>query len=144
MSKIFTLGDYPPGTTLKCVASVNTEHFTVGEVYLVQEDGRLTSKYGYERATISKFEVVTGLISVELTPLLSQLRVYEAGKSYANRDDYKGIVTVQYLTADTVYLSGAHGDITDATRKLAFDKLKAVGVKQIKYEHHGLQHTVDI
>lgn len=136
------------GDKVRCVEEGFYTGIDVGDSYTVDSSNeeyvylKGHAQFGYFH---SRFELVTELtLSVELTPLLSQLRVYEAGKSYANRDEYTGIVTVQYLDATTVYLSGAHGDITDDTRKLAFTKLKAIGIKHVKYEHNGLQHTVDI
>ena len=140
---------FKKGDTVRCIEEAFCAGVGVGDIYTVDtvsdEYVYLTghNEFGYFH---HRFELAwpTTTPSVELTPLLSQLRVYAAGKSYANRDEYEGVVTVQYLDATTVYLSGAHGNITDATRKLAFTKLKAVGIKHVKYEHNGLQHTVDI
>lgn len=74
---------------------------------------------------------------VELTPAVAHIRVFAEGKSYANKDTYEGILTVTYLLADTVYISGAHGYITSDIHKQAITLLKAEGVKVWCYFKDG-------
>jgi acetate kinase len=70
--------------------------------------------------------------------------VYEQWGSYANRDKYIGVATIQYLTVDTVYISGVLGILTAAIRTLVFKKLRALGVKHVHYERNGIQQQVEL
>lgn len=148
MGKQFSQGDYPTGSRLVCTHDhfQDGEIFTEDNVYTVDAAGRLVDNRGNTSPiTLSEFELVEEEAqTVELTSLCAQLRVYAAGKCYANRDAYELSLTVQYLTDDTVYLSSAQGKIDANIRQLAAAKLKSTGVKHVKYEHGGLQYTVDI
>jgi len=82
--------------------------------------------------------------SVDFTPICAQVRVYEQYGSYANRDKYIGVATIQYLTSDTVYISGTLGMITAEIRALVFNKLKEAGIKHVHYERNGIQQQVEL
>jgi hypothetical protein len=71
--------------------------------------------------------------SIEHTPAMAHIRVYDRGKCYAKRDAYVGIITVMYLDAETVYLMGAHGLMTKAIRVKALALLRSLGVRHVSY-----------
>lgn len=80
-------------------------------------------------------------MEVEITPILSHIRVYTDGDSYQNRDEYTAIVTAQFIGNGVVYLSGAKGKLT---RKLIFavrDKLKLMGIHTAYMERDGEQQV---
>jgi hypothetical protein len=74
---------------------------------------------------------------VHYSPVISAFRVYEGQDGYATREPYIAIVYVQFLSDDTVYLSGAHGRINKESYDKAFDMLRARGVTKALYERHG-------
>ena len=82
--------------------------------------------------------------TLELTPLAAHIRVYAEGKSYANRDPYEGILTIMYLTNDTVYLTGAHGSVTGALRVKAMKLLASKGIKHVSYHRNNKLVEVEL
>jgi len=83
-------------------------------------------------------------MKIELTPVVSHLRVFGKGLSYAKRDEYDGILTVQWMDSQHVYLSGAHGTITHEIYRAAFGKLAEAGVIQVRYHQDRVLYEVDL
>ncbi len=62
----------------------------------------------------------------------ASIRFYPPGKSYANRDDYDGVVSVKWLDDHTVELYLAHGE-EGADRLLqSIDECRPLGVTRFK------------
>ena len=82
--------------------------------------------------------------SVQLTPVVAHLRVYDDGGSYEQRSAYTCIMTVLYLTDETVLIMGAHGRLSKLIVEKIEDVLRAVGVKKMTYERDGVDVEVDL
>ena len=67
---------------------------------------------------------MAGHLSIET----ASIRFYPDGKSYQNRDDYNGVVSIKFLDDDTVELHLAHGE--DGSNRLleAVELIKPFGV----------------
>ena len=81
---------------------------------------------------------------IEITPVVAHIRVYENGGSYEQRTPYTCIITVLYLTDDTVYLMGAHGNLNKFIVSEIHAALRATGIKHLKYERDGADVEEDI
>ncbi len=67
------------------------------------------------------------------SPIAGHIRLYHNG-SYENRDPYDCIVTIQWLSDEEVWLSGAHGSLST---KPLHQALHEMGVKRARYERNG-------
>lgn len=76
-------------------------------------------------------------MNARISSLVSQIRIYEEGKSYENRDPYIGILSVLFLTDTKVYICGAHGKMDKATYAQIVKTLKDLGVDEMVYERKG-------
>lgn len=70
------------------------------------------------------------------TPLCGHLRIFETG-NYEHRDQYAGIVTVQWMSMDGVYLSGFKGKYNRKIYESIYRKLHSMGVRRVWYERRG-------
>ena len=76
-------------------------------------------------------------MNVSISNLVSQIRIYEDGKSYENRDPYIGILSVLFLSDTKVYICGAHGTMNKNTYAQIVKTLKDLGVNEMVYERKG-------
>lgn len=74
---------------------------------------------------------------IKITPVIAHARFFDDGCSYENRDKYTAIVTIQYISADTVYLSGAKGQLNKKQLLLLAEQLRNMGIKYRVAERHG-------
>jgi len=72
-----------------------------------------------------------------ITPVVSQIRIYDEPNGYENRIPYKGIITVTYLNEKTVFLSGAIGEINRKIYKEIVKLLRSQGVEEVQFERRG-------
>ena len=79
------------------------------------------------------------MMHIHYSPIAGAFRIYldDTSDGYENRRPYDGIITVQFLADDTVYLSGAHGTINREVYTKLTEKLRELGVKRVLYERHG-------
>jgi len=85
------------------------------------------------------------MYNVEITSVISHIRIFNEGESYEERDPYIGILTLQYLTDEVVYICGAHGvEMNREIYNLCVKALKKQGVTSMVYERHGKIKQKDI
>lgn len=77
------------------------------------------------------------MIHLNMTPLMSTIRVYDKPNGYDERLPYLGLVTVIHLTDKTAYVCGAVGKVTRATRTTALAMLREMGITKLMYERRG-------
>ena len=81
---------------------------------------------------------------LDISPVVSHIRAYKKGRTYAQRDDYDGIVTVQWLSKTKVYLSGLQGIASSTLYTQCMKLLKRAGVKTVSFERDGEIIEVDL
>lgn len=78
-------------------------------------------------------------MTLHVSPVVSQIRVYDKFKSFAKRDKYHLILTVQHLSEREVFISGAIGTTTRKVLRSVLDMLKAQGIETVRYQRgHGM------
>jgi hypothetical protein len=75
---------------------------------------------------------------------VSTIRAYDGPGGYEARRPYDGIITVDHLTSNTVYMHGAVGKIDRATHALALDMLRERGITTVMYERRGQIKTIKL
>jgi len=75
---------------------------------------------------------------------VSTIRAYDAPGGYEARRPYDGIITVDHLTSNTVYVHGAVGKIDRATHARALNMLRELGVTKVMYERRGQMKTIKL
>ena len=75
--------------------------------------------------------------NIHINPEILTIRLFEKGKSYKNRDEYKGIVFGMILSDTAIHLKGGHGSFTRKSILQIHKKLKAMGYTTITFERHG-------
>lgn len=79
-----------------------------------------------------------------MTPLVSNIRVYDQPGGYEQRRPYLGILTVMHLTDRVAYLCCAVGEITRATHARGLETLREHGITTLLVERHGALKTIDL
>jgi hypothetical protein len=74
---------------------------------------------------------------LEMTPLVTKLRLYDQPGGYAARIPYIATLDVVWETRSKVYLCAAVGDIGPRVWTLAMDLLKREGVTSVRFERRG-------
>lgn len=80
-------------------------------------------------------------VHLVITPLVSQIRIYDEPNGYENRIPYTGIVTVTHINDKTVYLSGAVGKIDRRVYAEIAKLLKSQGIEECFFERRGTFKT---
>lgn len=82
--------------------------------------------------------------SIHLAPVVAHIRVYADGGNFAEHSPYTCIMTMTYLSGNTVYIGGAHGRLSHTVVKEIGALLKAEGIKRVTYRRAGVDVEVDL
>lgn len=77
-----------------------------------------------------------------ITPVVSQIRIYDQPNGYDARVPYVGIVTVTYLTDKKVLLGGAVGSIDRSVYDAIKELLTEEGIEEVIFERRSTMKSV--
>lgn len=81
-------------------------------------------------------------VHIEATSYL--IRVYEDGKTFANRDPYITVLSANLVGDGVCYLYGMRGSMRKKWREEIYAQLKALGIKTVKMERDGVDLEVEL
>jgi hypothetical protein len=81
---------------------------------------------------------------LEMSPLVSVIRLYDQAGGYEERAPYIACVMVQWRTRSDVYLCAAIGKIDRTVWRMLLDLLKAEGVTTASMERRGVIKQIDL
>lgn len=86
---------------------------------------------------------MTSPLYLEMSPVVTKLRLYDKPGGYAERTPYIATLDVMWKTRTEVWLAGAEseGEIDLQVWTLAMTLLRKEGVEIVRFERHGIEKT---